>query len=117
MPNREPMQDEELIRLSLEAFHIQLQFENTALQIGVPFWVSGDSGEAIRIDPVTHQGDVGPLWSLIGERVRSITWADEIEIAFTGGARLRIPAAVDKVPTRGTLMGRGANDENMVEDF
>jgi len=38
--NREPMEDEELIRLSLEAFHVQLQFESTILQIGVAFLLS-----------------------------------------------------------------------------
>ena len=117
MTDREPLVGEELIRLSLEAFHVQLQFENTVLQIGVAFRVSRGVGDAVRIDPVTHDGDVGRLWSLIGERGHSVTWADEIEIAFTNGARLVIPAAVDNAPTRGTLMGRGANGENMVEDF
>ena len=117
MPNREPMQDRELIRLSLEAFHVQLQFENTVLEIGVEFWVSGGSGAAVCINPVTHRGDVGALWSLIGERARTASWADEIEIEFANGARVRIPAATGHAPTRGTLMGRGANDENMVEDF
>jgi hypothetical protein len=66
--NREPMVGEELIRLSLEAFHVQLQFENMVLEIGVAFRVNGGVGDAVRIDPVTHDGDVGPLWSLIGER-------------------------------------------------
>ena len=37
---------------------------------------------------MTHHGDVGPLWSLIGERARSVTWAGEIEIVFTNGAQV-----------------------------
>jgi len=67
---------------------------------------------------VTHHGDVGPLWSLIGERARSVTWAGEIEIVFTNGAQLVIPAAINKAP-RGTLYGirREPDDPYMVEDF
>jgi hypothetical protein len=82
----------------------------------VAFWVANATGDATRIDPVMHQGDVSPPWSLIGERARSISWADEIEVAFTSGAHLQIPAAIDKAP-RGTLMARGANDVHLVEDF
>ena len=55
MINREPMEGEELIRLSLEAFHVQLHFESTILQIGVEFRLSKSGGDEIR-EP--HPGQV-----------------------------------------------------------
>jgi hypothetical protein len=64
---------------------------------------------------VAHTGELAALWPLIGERVQAVSWADDIDIVFTGGARLRIPASPDHAP-RGTLLGR-AGDNHLAEDF
>jgi hypothetical protein len=115
MPSRHRMEGEELIRISLEPFHVWLQFDSTTLEIGTMFWLKDGMGRSTCIDPVTRQGEMEMLWSLVGETGQSVSWADEIAIEFTGGARLRIPAALDHAP-RGTLRARDG-EKNVAEDF
>jgi hypothetical protein len=88
---------------------------HTTLEIGTLFWILDGTGRSACIDPNTRQGDVELLWSLVGETGMSVSWTDEIKIKFTGGAQLRIPAAIDGAP-RGTLRGRDG-DKDLVEDF
>ena len=115
MLNRQAMEGEELIRISLESSQVQLAFNRTTLEIGALFWVKDATGRSTCIDPVTRIGEVELLWSLVGEIGMSVSWAGEITIEFVGGAQLRIPEALDDAP-RGTLRGRDGN-RNLAEDF
>ena len=112
---RQYLEGEQLIRISLEPMRVVLEFYRTSLEMRTPLWVKDGIGRSTCIDPSTRIGDVDVLWSLVGETGISSTWSDEIKIAFTGGAQLRIPESLDGTP-RGTLRGHD-DDRNIAEDF
>jgi hypothetical protein len=108
----------ELIRVSLEATHVHLDFLNTQVQIGSDFNLSRDGGCVETICPTKRSGDIALLWEAIGTHVTSLTWPDgsqeSLSIVFDNGAVVEILPTVDM--PRGTILGTDGTS-NFVDDF
>jgi hypothetical protein len=118
----EPLLGCELIRIGLETYSIELQFDRFVLEVGAPFHLTRPGYAALDFRPVEKQGHVNALWCLIAATIDSVAWPTdavekaEIRIRFSSGAEISIPPA--GFP-RGTLRGKGVHESGALifEDF
>lgn len=114
-PTKEPFPGEELIRIQIETYQIHFVFSKTVLQIGGAFSITSEQGILAEFNPGMREGDLPPIWGLIGDKVAKTVWDDEITILFVTGCKILIPAAGGQI--RGAILGQTENGRVIFEDF
>lgn len=98
----EPLLGDELVRIVLETYGVELRFQRTNFQIWTRFLLRAD-GVVATLDPEVRAGDLSPLWNLIGKTISDVQWKDAICLTFDGGTMLEIPSTPGH--PRGALLG------------
>ena len=107
-PTDDPLVGDEVVRVSLETFEVDLRFQRSTLEIGCEFTiVSGSQRE--KIDPESHTGNIFALWNLIGTTVQSVEWDEALSIRFSNGSMIQIPPTPGR--QRGAILGPGDSYE------
>jgi hypothetical protein len=108
----DPLVGDELLEITLEAYHVRFTFMKSVLQIGAPFVVWFSEESATRIDPNVRSGDLASVWPLIGKVVKTVAWNETVTLVFDGMVKIAIGPSPCRL--RGTIMGRR---DMTVEDF
>lgn len=106
----DPLVGDELVRVSLETYEVDLKFQRHTLEIGSEFTVVSGSLHA-KIDPRSHMGNISAVWSLVGTTVQSVEWDQALTIRFSDGSMLVVS------PTRGQLRGAILGPRDGYEEF
>jgi len=109
---------QELMRISVETFEIHLQFPDSQIQIGSDFLIRDGEQILERLSPTKRVGNIGVLWSTIGNKVTKLAWADStldsMVVAFGNGIIVEISPFPGR--PRGTILGF-YEGKHTVDDF
>jgi hypothetical protein len=112
--SRDPLIGEELIRIVLERYEIELRFSRETIQIGAIFLLKGSDGVVATVDPTHREGNLSPLWRLVGKKVERASLGETISLAFDDGSTLEIPPSPGR--PRGAFLG-GDDKTYIFEEF
>jgi len=108
---------DELIRITLETYSLNIEFVSGTIEIEAPFLLTDAAGKTHELYPRTHDGNLRPLWDLIGENLREValgmTAADTLIFRFQNDAIIAIPPHQER---RGLIKG-AVGDKLIMEDY
>lgn len=105
----------ELIRIGLETYSVEFNFEDWTIEIGAEFCLKKSGRTLTVFHPEDQQGEVAALWPLIGSKIKNIDWSDPIEILFSNNISIEIPP--DPNHNRGTVKGPLVGTGMVFENF
>lgn len=87
---------EELIRVLLETFHVELIFNNYGVQLFNVFNIQDVNKFVTIIDGKNKVGDISKLWNLIGFSLVGVKVEEKFSLIFNNGSILSIDRIPDK---------------------